>query len=58
MKPRESERQFLERRLRESREAARRASDPVLISAHEGFARRYSEALERLNAGAREARAA
>lgn len=58
MKPRESERQFLERRLRESQEAARRATEPELIKAYEGFARQYAEALDRLDAEAERSKAA
>jgi len=47
--PKESEREFLERRYRESIEAAQRSSDPALVRAYRGFAEQYRNALARLS---------
>jgi hypothetical protein len=49
MVPQEGEREFLERRYRESFEAAQRASDPALVRAYQGFAEQYKNALARLS---------
>lgn len=49
MVPREGEREFLERRYRESIEAAKRSSDPALVRAYQGFADQYHDALARLS---------
>ncbi|WP_213979684.1 hypothetical protein [Sphingomonas sp. dw_22] len=45
--PQSADREYLERRHRQSLERARAASDPAIARVHENFAGRYAAALAR-----------